>query len=99
MNDIALLHLRQPAILTDYIQVACLPTDKSPSYPKENTTVFAVGWGVLKEDDEYISNELQNVQLTVYNSTYCTNLTEYTTDWNSQLCVGKMKAWLIIKFN
>ena len=92
MNDIAMLHLTQPVILTDNIQVACLPTNKSSIYPKQDSEVFAVGWGALEEDAEYISSHLMNVQLTVNNFTYCSNLTEYTTDSRSQLCAGKVKS-------
>ncbi len=50
LNDIALLKLAKYAVLSDKVQLACLPDSKPQVYPANfnyEITVIALGWGVL----------------------------------------------------
>ncbi|CAL1540616.1 unnamed protein product [Lymnaea stagnalis] len=41
LNDVAVIKLREPFNLTDYVSAACLPRHKIP----EETTCYIIGWG------------------------------------------------------
>ena len=45
-NDIALLHLQEPAILSDYIRPVCLPSQGDQIVPGKKCSV--AGWGARK---------------------------------------------------
>ena len=48
--------------------------------------------GVLSEDNE-VPFELYNVELTVYDPSYCSNVAPSTvTNWDSQLCSGSFSG-------
>ena len=89
LHDIALIYLDKPISLSKNVQIACLPSMTSFNYPLVDDVLYAVGWGVLKENASDTSTELHNVKLQVYNPYLCNYLaTTYKLDWNSQLCAG-----------
>ena len=47
LNDIAILVLNMHAPLSSTIQLACLPTSQSSSYPSSGSSSWAVGWGLF----------------------------------------------------
>jgi len=49
LNDIAILKLKTEANLNEYIQIACLPSSYSTSYPEPNQQTWALGWGTTSE--------------------------------------------------
>ncbi len=47
LNDIAIIVLNMHAPLSSTIQLACLPTSQSSSYPSSGSSSWAVGWGLF----------------------------------------------------
>ena len=88
MYDIAILKLSSEVTLNNYIHIACLPQVSSNSYPPANSVAYVAGWGTLSYEGSSPSN-LNNVRITVYNSSRCGNVTD-TNDWNSQICAGEI---------
>lgn len=87
LNDIALFKLETEVELNERIQVACLPTKKSNSYPS-SSTAYATGWGTLSSGGSS-SSVLREVDLTVYEERFCYNVaSSYTKNWDSQICAG-----------
>ncbi len=70
-NDIALLYLESDVTLNNYIQIACLPSASSTSYPGANIVVYAAGWGLLNSSESTTPNILNNVKLSTYSSSKC----------------------------
>jgi secreted trypsin-like serine protease len=70
-NDIALLKLSSPVTLNNYIQIACLPTAQSTTYPGVGLSVYAAGWGLLSSSSATTPNQLYNVKLTTYPAANC----------------------------
>lgn len=70
------------------IRPACLPINEY--YPrKENIPAWTIGWGSLSMSGAR-SNILQNVRLTYYSSSICSNVSPYLKkDWNIQICAGE----------
>lgn len=91
LNDIAILRLSENVELKRNIQIACLPPNKSSSYPKHNVDTWAIGWGLLDENDNYVAESLQNVKFTIYNSSMCSGVSvDAIKDWNKQICAGNI---------
>ena len=90
LNDIALLKLSKPVVLNQYVQVACLPTNRSSMYPPLNESVYAIGWGLTSENDFEISDELRNVKLTNYNGSMCDDVLPLVSkNWTTEICAGE----------
>jgi hypothetical protein len=86
-NDIAILKLCNEVELSHQIQIACLPDPKYSNevYPSEiGLRVYAVGFGVLQENQETFTSMLNNVLLKTYKSDVCSDI--YMTD--NQICIG-----------
>ncbi len=74
--------------LDNYIQVACLPSYVSSSYPSYPAFSYAAGWGSTSFGGQP-SNTLRNVKLNIYDpSLYCTSFSNYA-EWNKQICAGE----------
>ena len=87
-NDIALFYLSSDVTLNNYIQIACLPTSTSTSYPGVNLDVYAVGWGKLSSSDTITPNLLNNVKLSTYTASQC----PYTTFYDAgMICAGNLE--------
>jgi hypothetical protein len=54
LNDIAILKLAEQAPLNNYIQPACLPSVKSLNYPPVEVASWAVGWGWIKFNQNFL---------------------------------------------
>lgn len=85
LNDIAIIKLAQPAILSMSVQVACLPTTPSYSYPPVNWPAWAIGWGTTFADGA-TSNLLRNVKLKIDDPSLCWNYGSSDMNWNIQIC-------------
>ncbi|CAF1292599.1 unnamed protein product [Adineta steineri] len=92
VNDIALLQLQTPLDMTDpHVSQICLPSVDSTTlstteWPAANTTVVAVGWGILSEVGSY-PIDLQQVTLQTISRQDLT-CSPLITDWHVQLCAG-----------
>ena len=96
-NDIAIIKLNQDLVLSQEMQVACLPTKQSSIYPDINRPSYAVGWGKKSFSDQSISNELRNVQLKLYNMSKCdiyVTQSTFNTDESSHICSGDVENGL-----
>jgi acrosin len=88
LNDISLMILDKPVVLSDSIQPACLPNQNLNEYPPDNVDAWAVGWGTLKFGGES-PQKLQNVKLQVYNGSMCMRVSyDVKKDWQRQICAG-----------
>jgi secreted trypsin-like serine protease len=86
-NDIALIRLSSPLNMDDdSLALICLPSNITESLSK-NTTVVAIGWGVLTTKDKTSSNILQQVTLKIFANTdiMCQQLIH---NENVQICAG-----------
>lgn len=87
LNDIALFKLESDVVLSEKIQVACLPSSKSSTFPGTGTG-YATGWGNLASGGSS-STVLREVDLSIYNGNLCANVARgYEKDWDSQICAG-----------
>ncbi|XP_076365523.1 clotting factor C-like isoform X2 [Tachypleus tridentatus] len=69
-NDIALIQLKDPVILTTRVKPVCLPTDLTTRENlKEDTKAVVTGWG-MNENETY-SEALQQVVLPVVSASTC----------------------------
>ena len=64
-NDIVILKLSSPVTLNRQIQIACLPSIQTYTFPLVNESVWLLGWGEAIEDGPF-SNQLKNAKVTVY---------------------------------
>lgn len=90
VNDIAILKLSKKVELNRNVQIACLPKSDIGDFPIEKSRGWAVGWGSTTAEG-YISNQLRNVKLNVYNQDNCKSVAPYASkNWDLQLCVGDL---------
>jgi trypsin len=87
-NDIALLYLASDVTLNNYIQIACIPSTSSTSYPGINLDVYAAGWGLLSSSESTTPNLLYNVKLSTYSSAQCPYSGYYD---DGMICAGNKK--------
>ncbi|CAF3364480.1 unnamed protein product [Rotaria sp. Silwood1] len=70
VNDIAIIRLSSPINMNDRsIALICLPSTKTIYYPPTDTTVVAIGWGVLSSGNKVPSDSLQQVTLKTLSKT------------------------------
>ena len=92
LNDLSIFKLSTKAILNEYIQLACLPSNLSSNFPKSNNDAYSTGWGVTRIDGD-ASKILNNVKLKVLNGSDCRSvLRNYQKNWNSQICAGYLSG-------
>ena len=85
LNDLALLYLSSDVTLSNYIQVACLPSAVSSTYPGTNVFAYAAGWGKTSTNAASLPTLLNNVKLTVYTASSCS----YSNYFDAgQICAG-----------
>jgi hypothetical protein len=87
LYDIGLIILSTDAILNQYIQLACLPIDKSIDYPQVNTLSYVIGWGRLSQDG-ILSDVLNNLLVKIHESHLCDAILGTIKLWNTQICAG-----------
>lgn len=69
VNDIALLRTQQPALLTNFVRPACLPSANSIIQDGRQCTVL--GWGQLQEVERRFPDTLQEVDLPLISTRRC----------------------------
>lgn len=92
LNDIAIFKLVSQITPSEYIQAACLPDSSVRYYPSQvNISSYVNGWGDLYGNGTVsLPSVLQNVQLTIYDSSMCSGVyPTITKNWNNQICAGK----------
>ena len=80
--------LSEEVNLNKNIEIACLPDSASSNYPGIDLNSIAVGWGLTSTGGS-LSNKLKNVDLTIYDGSYCDSFSD--TDWNKQICAGLLQ--------
>ena len=70
--------------LNQYIQLGCLPTNQSDTYPGINVAMYAAGWG-LTSSEGTSPDFLNNVKITAYDASYCSLVSALE---NGQICAG-----------
>ncbi|XP_058797877.1 serine protease snake-like isoform X2 [Phymastichus coffea] len=93
-NDIALLKLEQPVIFNAYVRPACLDYKGNQ---RVGDRAVATGWGIVDWYDEYGSDDLLKVVLSIKSYNDCVGFYSDDTDrlpngihYVSQLCAGEM---------
>ncbi|CAG0905421.1 unnamed protein product, partial [Darwinula stevensoni] len=78
-SDIALIRLTKPAILTDRVQIVCLPTgfDLSQQNLENGKQGWVAGWG--HDASDILSEELTEVEIPVLSNRKCRNDTIHFT--------------------
>ena len=86
-NDIALIKLRNPVVLSSRIQVACLPKTATDYTSLFNKKLVAVGWGSTNgvNSNVFYSAVLKQTALTLLNSNNAA-CTELTYNQNNLFC-------------
>jgi len=88
-NDISLIELKQPVVLNDRVQVACLPSSEDAE-PEPNAKCYIAGWGKMKHPG-YSVPLLQQVRLDVVSNAVCHKLNFKNYKINvlpSMICAG-----------
>lgn len=84
MNDIALMQLESPFLLTDYVKLACLP---EPNYIVPGGTNCVVsGWGYTY--DPHYKNALKEAVMPVHSYEKCIHFSRRHMLDRTQLCAG-----------
>ncbi|KAH0505434.1 Kallikrein-1 [Microtus ochrogaster] len=85
-NDLMLLHLAQPAEITDYVKVLSLPTEE----PKLGSRCLASGWGSIEPSEFEFPDDLQCVYLDLLPNEKCVKA-HFDTVTDLMLCAGDLK--------
>ncbi|CAF0860141.1 unnamed protein product [Brachionus calyciflorus] len=90
LNDIAILKLDKEVELNERIQLACLPNYSLELYPSDvNIKSWVQGWGLIEQANKTLPSSLQNVQVTIYDMSYCTQMyPRVPKSPSSQICAG-----------
>lgn len=89
IHDIALLRLSTPVNLNERnsLQFICLPSINNESFPPNDQSVVAIGWGVVSSEEKISSNVLQQVTLNTI-STRAATCRRTIYDERAQFCAG-----------
>ena len=79
------------AVLSNTIQVSCLPVNISSSYPAPTALSYAVGWGRLLSGGS-LPNKLNEVTLNIYSNSVCDNVTKSKKDYDKEICAGDLSG-------
>ncbi|XP_041504342.1 kallikrein-1 [Microtus oregoni] len=85
-NDLMLLHLAQPAEITDYVKVLSLPTEE----PKLGSRCLASGWGSIEPSKFEFPDDLQCVYLDLLPNEKCAEA-HFDAVTDLMLCAGDLK--------
>ena len=80
------MKLASKVTLNQKVQVACLPNEKSSTFPSPVRAAYAVGWGTTSYSGS-VSDVLQAVDLKIYENSYC-SWTSHSS--RSQICAGDL---------
>jgi len=92
-NDVAVLSIRskygQGVWWNDWVLPICLPHPHYHQLYTPGTEGVVTGWGLLEEEDKYMSLNLQHVEVPITSLDYCNEAyTGLTTLLESQVCAG-----------
>jgi secreted trypsin-like serine protease len=88
INDIAIIRLSSSINMSDpSVALICLPPIVDTAYPPTDTSVVAIGWGVLSSGDKIPSDTLQQVTLKIISYTEI-GCRESVNNDNIQFCAG-----------
>ncbi|CAF3808447.1 unnamed protein product [Rotaria sordida] len=85
-NDIAIIRLDRPVIVTRYISPICLPSNNI--LPGSQVTV--AGWGTVTETSRVHSNVLRQANVNILPATNCRVYTDVHYDTSKQLCAAAL---------
>ncbi|XP_048185349.1 kallikrein-2-like [Perognathus longimembris pacificus] len=86
-HDLMLLHLSEPANLTDTVQVLGLPTEE----PTLGSTCFTSGWGRIHSQQSLFPRALQCVDLSLMSNRMCEGIYSGKVT-KFMLCAGRLKG-------
>lgn len=94
LNDIAIIKLAREVDLDKNIQLACLPDASKPDYPNRyEVEAFAMGWGAVDYESQYLPELLQNVALELLDGQrQCFLDQQQMFDWRTQICAGVLNG-------
>lgn len=83
------MKLSASVTLSNFVQVACLPTVQSSDYPKDQIDIWTAGWGDTSENGTF-SHILNNIKLTIYhdNKKCEKTFSDIPKYWDRQICIG-----------
>lgn len=88
-NDIALLILSSEVSLSSSIQISCLPSSKSDSYPGIDVNGFVVGWGAISSNYTAKNSTLNEAEITLNDASLCSSVQpSYGKNTSNQICAG-----------
>ncbi|XP_074071253.1 transmembrane protease serine 4 isoform X2 [Macrotis lagotis] len=86
-NDVALIKLKKPLVMSDRVRPICLPFFDEELAP--NTLLWITGWGATKESEEKFSKTLQQAEVQFIDSYQCNHSYAYFGNIaKSMLCAG-----------
>jgi hypothetical protein len=94
MNDIMILKLARPVSLDQNVQVACLPSFQSETFPAPDQPAYLVGWGKTSFPDGQYSQELRNIKLQIYNQSACAGTLSFLSFPGYNASAGLCAGWL-----
>ena len=88
LNDIAIIQFTSLDVTSNSkLAFICLPSAGKDPF-KTNTNLVAIGWGVLKESSNYVSNSLQQVTVKAYSDSSSECIKADKTNSTTQFCAG-----------
>ncbi|CAF1577370.1 unnamed protein product [Rotaria sp. Silwood1] len=85
-NDIAIIRLDRPVIITKYTLPICLPSNNI----LPGTQVTIAGWGTITETSRVHSNVLRQANVNILPATNCRVYTDVHYDTSKQLCAAAL---------
>ncbi|XP_068922792.1 transmembrane protease serine 4 isoform X2 [Petaurus breviceps papuanus] len=86
-NDLALIKLKKPLVMSDKVRPICLPFFDEELAP--NTPLWIIGWGYIKESEEKFSKTLQQAEVQLIDRNQCNDKEAYFGSvTESMLCAG-----------
>lgn len=89
-NDVAVVTLSRPAVITDWVVPICLPFAEVLHMSMAGEIGEVVGWGLTDSDDDHGTDVLQTLRVPIHPMAVCRSTIGATLRLNDeqQLCVG-----------
>ncbi|XP_036599952.1 transmembrane protease serine 4 [Trichosurus vulpecula] len=86
-NDLALIKLKKPLVMSGRVRPICLPFFDEELAP--NTPLWIIGWGSMKESEEKFSKTLQQAEVQLIDRNQCNDKDAYFGSiTENMLCAG-----------
>ncbi|XP_043849488.1 transmembrane protease serine 4 [Dromiciops gliroides] len=86
-NDVALIKLKKPLVMSDRVRPICLPFFDEELAP--GTSLWVIGWGSIKESEEKLSRTLQQAEVQLIDRNQCNDKSAYFGSvTENMLCAG-----------